>query len=151
MSKKAGDTVDLIVDSQCPVCSAYARNAAARDAKCQTNIRDARGSDPVVQEAMARGFNLDDGMVVFSAGKFYHGADAMHFMAKNGQASGAMRVLNAIFFSRRNLSQLLYPALRIGRNLLLKLRGVSSIAGERAAGQMMDKGDHISHTSRGEY
>ena len=73
MITESRDYVELIVDGKCPVCSAYGRSAVRGDDAVTTRMIDARSSDPRVQEALGAGLDLDDGMVAYSGGKFYHG------------------------------------------------------------------------------
>lgn len=115
------DDLILIYDAQCPVCTAYSCNVDAGS----NEIRrvDARSQDPDVQRALKAGVDLDEGMVVLHRGQLYHGADAMHRMAMLAPRSGIRNRLNRLLFGNLAVARTVYPALRAGRNALLKLLG----------------------------
>jgi predicted DCC family thiol-disulfide oxidoreductase YuxK len=119
------DDITLIYDGQCPVCTAYSCNVDSGDA--QLKRIDARSSDPNVQAAVDAGFDLDEGMVVLHQGKLYHGAEAMHRMALLSPKSGLRNRLNRLMFGNLAIARALYPALRAGRNALLRLLGRQKI------------------------
>jgi hypothetical protein len=56
-----------------------------------------------------------------------YGVDAIHALALMGTRSGAFNRLNYWAFRSSAVSGVLYPLLRSGRNLLLKIRGVHKI------------------------
>lgn len=119
------DDVTLIYDGECPVCTAYSCNvdAGASDVK-RVN---ARTMTPEVQRAVEAGFDLDEGMVVLHNGELYHGADAMHRMALLAPKFGFRNRLNRLLFGNLTFARAVYPGLRAGRNLLLKMLGRQKI------------------------
>jgi len=124
------DDVTLIYDGECPVCTAYSCNVDAGPA--QLNLVNARSDNAEVQKAIDAGFDLDEGMVVLHQGKLYHGAEAMHRMAILSPKSGLRNRLNRLMFGNLTIARATYPALRAGRNALLRLLGRKKIgAGNR--------------------
>jgi len=121
------DSVELIFDGQCPVCTAYSEAAVRRDSKAAATAIDARSDHSLVREALARGLDLDEGMVAVSGGRFYHGAEALRFMAGRNRSRTIVGMLNRAVFSRTRLSRIFYPLLRAGRNGLLRIKGVPPI------------------------
>ena len=119
------DDVTLIYDGQCPVCTAYSCNVDAGPA--QLRRIDARTGNAEVQKALEAGIDLDDGMVVLHQGKLYHGAEAMHRMALLSPKSGLRNRLNRLMFGNLTVARAAYPALRAGRNALLRLLGRQKI------------------------
>ena len=89
---------------------------------------DARSDDALVKQAKDAGVDLDEGMVVLHDGKMYHGAEALNIMARLAPDSGFGNRLNRLLFSNSTVSRVAYPALRAGRNMLLKLLGRKKIA-----------------------
>lgn len=73
------------------------------------------------------GFDIDQGMVLRMNGQYFHGADAIHALALLSTRSDIFNRLNHWVFKSKRASSLLYPVMRAGRNLLLKLIGVSKI------------------------
>ena len=120
-------TTYLVYDGECPVCSAYVRVVRMRQSVGDFRLLNARDGGPVVERIVAEGFDLDEGMVLWYAGHFYHGADCVHMLAMLSSPSGLLNRLNALIFRSATLSRLLYPVLRLGRNTLLRLLGRSPL------------------------
>jgi len=119
-----GDEIALIYDGQCPVCTAYSC-AVGIDPSAGSGVRriDARGDDALIAKATAAGLDLDDGMVVIHRGELYHGADALHLMAKLAPNRGIRNRVNKLLFGSQRVARIAYPGLRAGRNTLLRLLG----------------------------
>jgi predicted DCC family thiol-disulfide oxidoreductase YuxK len=126
------DDVTLIYDGQCPVCTAYSCNVDSGSARLHRV--DARSANAEVQKAVEAGIDLDDGMVVLHQGKLYHGADAMHRMALLAPKSGLRNRLNRLMFGNRAVARAIYPAMRAGRNALLRILGRQKIGSGKKAG-----------------
>ena len=56
-------------------------------------------------------------------GHLYHGADAMHVRSFLSTGSSWFNSVMALMFANRNIAGVLYPGLRGGRNLTLRLMG----------------------------
>jgi len=123
------DDVTLIYDGECPVCTAYSCNVDAGPAQIQRI--NARSGSAEVQKAIEAGVDLDDGMVVLHQGKLYHGADAMHRMAMLSPKSGLRNRFNRLMFGNLTIARATYPALRAGRNALLRLLGRQKIGASK--------------------
>lgn len=117
----------LIYDGECPFCSGYARYVRLRRATDELQLIDARSGGTEVDEAIARGFNLDEGMVLLLDGNYYHGADCLNRLALMSSRSDLFNRVNFFLFRNSFLSQISYPLLRAGRNLVLKLLGRSKL------------------------
>ena len=120
----------FVYDGECPICS-YAAHALRIKRSVGDlvliNARDQPGH-PLVREVTQAGLDLDDGMVLKLHGELYHGDDALHMMALLGSKSGWFNRANVILFRSRRIARLCYPAMRAGRNLLLRLNDVDKIA-----------------------
>jgi hypothetical protein len=88
---------------------------------------NARAPHPLVQAATQKGLDLDEGMIVVLDDEFYHGEDAMTRMALMTAKSGVLRRLTKWTFSSPWRSRILYPFLRAGRNMTLKILGHKKI------------------------
>ena len=123
------DELALIYDQQCPVCTAYSCSVGVDESEAagisRINARDA--DNELVRQAKEAGLDLDDGMVVIHRGKLYHGADALNLMARLAPNHGVRNRLNKLLFANPTMARLSYPALRAGRNTLLKLLGRKKI------------------------
>ena len=92
---------------------------------------DARAGGPIVEEVTAEGLDLDEGMVLRMGGRLYHGADCMHRLAMLSTSSSLFNRVNAVIFRSRALTRALYPFLRAGRGLTLRLLGRTKITDRR--------------------
>jgi hypothetical protein len=82
---------------------------------------NARESNVVLQEITRARLDIDQGMVVKMAGQLYYGSDAIQALALISDRIDLFnRSIYSIFRSSQ-LSRILYPALRMCRNLLLKI------------------------------
>lgn len=81
---------------------------------------DARNGGELVDEITARGWDIDQGMVLKMNNQLYYGDEAIHMLALISLQTGAFNRLNYFLFSRPTVARILYPILRGGRNLVLK-------------------------------
>ena len=126
----AGDpeTVWIVYDGACPFCAAYVRMVRLKRAAGEVRLVDAREGGPVVAEALERGFDLDQGMAMKIGGRFYHGGEVMNMIAMMSGDSGLLNRLHAWVFRSPARARVLYPPLRAGRNLALRLLGHKPLA-----------------------
>jgi predicted DCC family thiol-disulfide oxidoreductase YuxK len=126
----AGDEeVYIVYDGECPVCSNYTRMVRLREAVGRVTILNAREDHEVVREIKRQGYDLDEGMVLKIGNDIHFGADAMHMMAMLGDGSGLFARVNYGLFHSRCFSMFIYPILRSGRVLILKILGRKKING----------------------
>lgn len=111
----------LVYDKQCPVCDNYCRLVRIRESIGELRLVDARGPGTAMDEITARGWDIDQGMVLKMGDRLYYGSDAIHALALISSCSGIFNRLNYWMFKSRTLSRVFYPILRFFRNLLLKL------------------------------
>ncbi|WP_119274090.1 DCC1-like thiol-disulfide oxidoreductase family protein [Taklimakanibacter deserti] len=120
----------LVYDRECPVCAAYCKALAIRQLDQNMQILNAREDHPEVREIKRRGLDLDEGFVLRIGTEYHHGAEAIHRLALISTSSGTFNRLNYLIFRSQTLSRLLYPVLRLGRNVLLAILGRSRISAE---------------------
>lgn len=119
--------VSVIYDGDCPFCASYVALTKLRDAVGEVRLIDARGNRDLSRELLSHGFDLNDGMVVLHDRVAHFGGDATHVLARLAERTTLSgKILSAAFCSKR-ASNALYPALRFGRNLTLRLLGKSKI------------------------
>lgn len=118
--------VQIIYDGDCPFCRAYVGMVRLRE-NFSVELIDAREGHPLVDSATKKGLDLDEGMIVVLEDEFYHGDDAMTRMALMTTKSGLLRRLTKWTFTSPWRSRHLYPILRTGRNLTLKILGHKKI------------------------
>lgn len=111
----------MVYDGECPFCTAYVRFLRFRENAGPVDLIDARDGGPLVDEIVAAGLNLDEGMVLKMAGRFYHGDDCINALALMSGGSTAFNRVNAWIFKSPTRARLLYPILRAGRNTALRM------------------------------
>jgi predicted DCC family thiol-disulfide oxidoreductase YuxK len=114
-------------DGECPICTYAVYALRIRESVGQLQLVDARinKDHPLSHRIAQERLNLDEGMVIQFGGQLYHGADALHVMALLGSSHGWFNRVNALLFRSAMLTQLAYPLMRGGRNLLIRLLGVA--------------------------
>ena len=121
------DEILLVYDKQCPLCDNYCQMVRLRESVGELRLVDARGASAVMGEITARGWDIDQGMVLKMGEQLYYGSDAIHALALISSRSGMFNRFNYWLFKSRTLSHVFYPVLRFFRNLLLKLLGRTKI------------------------
>lgn len=119
MGTRNDDGMQVFYDGECPFCNSYVRMLHLREAVGTVELIDARSGDARVGALKAAGVDLNAGMAVRHGGRLYHGADAMQILSVLSAKGG---VLRAVMKSPRR-ARVIYPALRAGRGLLLRLLG----------------------------
>lgn len=129
MPGEAKGDVWFIYDGDCPICNTAAQALRIKQAVGNLHLVNAREDKdhPLLSEVKACQLNLDEGMVLVFEGGYYHGADALHMMALLGSSQGWFNRMNALLFCSPAIARLCYPAMRAGRNLLIRLKGVPKI------------------------
>lgn len=120
-------SIVLVYDHDCPVCHSYCRVVSIKKAAGSITILNARDQPPIMEEINRRGIDMDQGFVLKIGDRFYHGADAIHALALLSTRKGVFNRINYHIFKSKTLSRLLYPILKTGRGLLLKLLGKSKL------------------------
>jgi predicted DCC family thiol-disulfide oxidoreductase YuxK len=113
----------LLYDGECPFCSRYVRHVRLRAAIGPITLANAREHAALLEEVRRLGFDVDTGMVLKLDGNYYHGADCIHALALLTTPSGWFNRINSLVFRSATASKVLYPILRAGRNLTLRLLG----------------------------
>jgi predicted DCC family thiol-disulfide oxidoreductase YuxK len=117
----------LVYDRQCPVCEAYCRMVRIRQSAGTLRLVNARDAGAIMEDITARGLDIDQGMVLRTEGALYYGSDAIHALALMSSRSGVFNRLTYRVFGSKPVSRIVYPVLRLLRNLLLKLLGKTRI------------------------
>ena len=125
------DRVLLVYDGECPLCSNYAQFLKLKQSVNELTLIDARQGGPVVEEIRALPHDLNDGMVAVVDGRYYIGHEALNVLALLAESRGVFNRFNRLAFSSPVAARLGYPWLKLGRWLLLKLRGVAPINQDR--------------------
>jgi predicted DCC family thiol-disulfide oxidoreductase YuxK len=111
----------LIYDDECPACRNYTQMIRIKETVGELILINAREDGDEVSRLSEAGFDLDEGMALIVGTRVYYGADTVHMLALMGSPSGMFNRLNHWVFRSRARSKMLYPVLKAGRNLLLKI------------------------------
>ncbi|WP_140986006.1 DCC1-like thiol-disulfide oxidoreductase family protein [Asticcacaulis tiandongensis] len=124
-----GDGLWLVYDGDCPLCRSAAQAIRVRAAVGQLHILNAREAvdHPLMRKIGALGLDLNEGIVVKYQGQFYHGAEALHLLALLGSAHNGFNRFVVWMFASQGRTRFIYPLLKMGRNLLLWVRGKKSL------------------------
>lgn len=117
----------LLYDGGCPFCSRYVQFLRIRESVGPLRLLNARDGGTEYDEVLAHGLDLDEGMVLKLSGRLYHGQDCVHALAMLSAPEGIVSRLNGWVFRSKIRAAVLYPILRTGRNLTLRLLGRKKI------------------------
>ena len=111
----------LIYDRQCPACDFYARLVRVRESLGTLELVDARQDQRFLPAITARGWDIDEGMVLKVDDELYYADDAIRVLALLSSRRGWFNRLNYHLFASPGRARILYPVLRSCRNLLLRI------------------------------
>lgn len=117
----------LVYDRECPVCRNYTQMVHIRETIGELVLVNAREDSDALRELTSAGFDIDQGMALMVGDRVYYGADSIHMLALMGSRSGIFNRINHWIFRSQARSRILYPVLKAGRNLLLKILGREKI------------------------
>jgi predicted DCC family thiol-disulfide oxidoreductase YuxK len=127
MTSPEEDLVEILYDRECPVCDAYCTIADVRAEAGKIRLLDARKDSELLREVTARSLNIDEGMVVRYRGELHYGADAIHVLALLSPRKTLFDRLSWLVFRSKSRARVVYPVMKAGRNLLLKILGRTRI------------------------
>jgi len=117
----------LVYDKECPACTYYCETLRIRESVGNLVLIDAGQPSPIMDEITAAELDVDQGMVLIVGDSMYYGVDAIHALSIMGTRSGVFNRLAYWCFRSKAVSSILYPIMRAGRNLLLKILGRTKI------------------------
>lgn len=120
----------IIYDGECPYCRNYVRFVKLRESVGPVRLIDTRQNGPEIAAVKSAGYDLDEGMIFSYQGQYFHGDEAIHMMGVLS-GTGPLNALNRLIFRSPTRARALYPWLRAGRNLTLRLLGRRKISGQK--------------------
>jgi predicted DCC family thiol-disulfide oxidoreductase YuxK len=127
--------LELVYDTECPACDIYCKLVRVRDSVGELVLVDARDNPEIMQDITARGWDIDEGMVLRIENQLYYGSEAIHVLSMLGTRSGIFNRLNYWLFRSPSRAKILYPFLRACRGMLLKLLRKTRINNLRVQGR----------------
>jgi predicted DCC family thiol-disulfide oxidoreductase YuxK len=116
-------TMTLVYDGQCPMCRRFVRLQRLRRDVGEVELVDARRESAERRELSELGIDLDEGVALRIGEQWVHGSEALHRLALMSTGSGLFNRLMARLFASPRRTARLYPWLRAGRAVLLRLLG----------------------------
>ncbi|MEM7762546.1 MAG: DCC1-like thiol-disulfide oxidoreductase family protein [Pseudomonadota bacterium] len=113
----------LVYDGECPLCSRYVQMVTLRRQVGEIGLINAREDHPLVAKVIAQGYDLNEGIVWLEQDRIYFADAAMHRISQLSDGRGLFNRLNGVMFRKENIARLVYPLLKAGRGLLLRLMG----------------------------
>lgn len=117
----------VIYDGECPFCSSYVNLMALRNQVSEIELVNARSDDPRVVDVQKKGYDLNEGMIVIYNAQIYYGSEALALISKLNTKTDTIPRLLAKTLGNSTRARILYPALKIGRAITLKVLGRSAI------------------------
>lgn len=123
------EKIFFVYDGECPICNYAAEATKIKKEYGDLIIIDARSDKDhkLIKEINRLGFDLDEGMVIYQQGEYYHGKEALKFIAKYGEAKNSFMCLFRSLFWSNKLSNILYPWMRGFRNYLINKKSIQRI------------------------
>lgn len=123
MSVASTDRTIIVYDGECPFCTAFVQMVRLKRTLGRIDLIDARSDAAVVAEIKRLGFDLNAGMVVKHGSTYYHGSEAIHWLSLMSTSSGLFNYAISVAFKNARISRMIYPILRCGRDLTLRMLG----------------------------
>ena len=117
------DTVSIIYDDGCPVCSYYISISRIEEKFGKINLIKARNNLKILDYLKSINIDINEGMIVVFDKKIYFGSDAINIISILGRKDSIINNVIISIFKYKVISQLLYPLLKLGRRLLLFILG----------------------------
>lgn len=127
-------SLTLVYDGQCPLCRQFVRLQRLRRDVGEPTLIDARQESDARRDLSALGIDLDAGFALRIGETWVHGDEALHRLALMSTGSGLFNRLMARLFASPRRTARLYPWLRRGRAVLLRLLGrgpIDNLRGHR--------------------
>ena len=121
--RRSRPTLTLVYDGECPLCRQFVRLQRLRRDVGELALIDARQESAARCELSEQGIDLDEGVALRIDERWFHGGEALHRLALMSTGSGLFNRLMARLFASPERTARLYPWLRRGRALLLRLLG----------------------------
>ena len=117
----------LIYDGDCLLCQHIAKATRLRKSVQQFELINAREHHPLVTTAKERGYNLNQGIVIFYQNHVWGGAKALHRLACLITPINTFNRVSVCLFRHAWVSYCAYPFLLYLRRILLWLRNKKTI------------------------
>ena len=117
----------FIFDGECPFCNHFAELLELKSKVKNLSILDARKNEKLVKELLNKGFDIDQGAVLLTEDKIFHGHEAINKICNQiiSPSSKLLKMLTMTFKSSKR-TKLIFPFLVTARRFALISKGVST-------------------------
>ena len=120
-SSSMSNTLIIGYDGDCPFCNSYIRMQRFKEMSLKVELKNFRESPDLIETMQSQGRNPNDGMYVNFNGAEYYADEAMTLISGLPSNKNIISLFFKWWFQNKTRAKILYPALRIGRNLALKI------------------------------
>lgn len=111
----------ILYDGECPVCASYIALTKLREVAPGLALIDARQRPDLVEHYRKRGIDINKGMVIKIGDLTLEGASVFAMINRLSEPNSRLVKLSLRLLSGHRRSRLVYPALALGRRVLLML------------------------------
>ena len=115
--------VTIIYDGECPLCSHYITRLRLIEAYGAVELVNARDPSSTASHWWARGYNIDEGMIVIVDGAVHYGDEAAMMLARLSANDAPFDRLYNWSMSHPSVARLAYPVLKVLRRIALRING----------------------------
>ena len=105
------DTISIIYDDGCPVCSYYISISRIEEKFGKVNLIKARNNLKILDYLKSTNIDINEGMIVVFDKKINFGSDAINIISILGRKDSFINNVMISIFKYKVISQLLYPLL----------------------------------------
>ena len=120
--------ITIIYDGDCPLCNDYINRLRLVESCGAVQLTDARAESALTRSYWARGYNIDEGMIVVIGDAIYFGAEAATALARLSSNSTLFNRIYHWILSHRTIAKLVYPLMKVCRRIALRIKGRKGLA-----------------------
>ena len=118
----------IIYDGECIYCKNFVAMVRLQASVGPIVLINARSQDQRVLNFKNQGYDLNEGMIFYHNGTVFFGADAVNAMALLSIENSFFSMVIKRVFRYAWVAKILYPFLKLGRFLTLRIRRISDIS-----------------------
>ena len=118
--------LDIYYDGGCPFCKSFVTLSRLKT-MYDVKLHNLRNLPDDVKLFMDQGYNVEDGMLVRVEDEIYFGHQAVQIIADLSNKNKVIGRIYFTIFSNKKFVKFIYPFMRLGRNITLKILGRKKI------------------------
>lgn len=126
-SSKTKHKLIIGYDGDCPFCASYIRMQRLKDLDFDVTLTNFRKDKTLSKTLKDNNMDPNNGMYVRLNDKEYYADEAMTVLSSLSTSQNIINLFFKWWFKNKKRGKILYPVLRIGRNIALKILGHKQI------------------------